>query len=325
MMTETASNTTTNHSNWLPYLACPIPGVSMEIQQQLQLIHNYIVCPLSLTIAACSFLGNFFLIVSVMRLKATAHPSLTYFSSLAVSDVIWATLQFYRCPADYMGIYHCSPRRLRILSVPLGALSFCGTLCNLIILSIDRYRAISKPLWYRTHMTQSRATRDAIITWLLTLMTACVIFPTLMPSISQTQPYLYKASWIAFRIFVSVCNLVIIVCHVKIYKATRGQRNNIIAQRDAQQTAALEQRERKITKTLNLIIITFVISYFPPFVMTNILRLIGYVPLSTFLSQLYVVFLTLNGLLNPMICFVKNENLRRSLRDLFKCRCTAQE
>ena len=324
-MTETTPNTTTNHSSSLPYLACPILGVSMEIQQQLRLIHNYIVCPLSLTLAACSFLGNFFLIVSVMRLKATAHPSLTYFSSLAVSDLIWATLQFYRCSADYLGIYHCSQRRLRILSVPLGALSFCGTLCNLIILSIDRYRAISKPLWYRTHMTQSRATRDAIISWLLSLMAACVIFPTLMPSISQTQPYFYKASWIIFRIFFSVSNLVIIVCHVKIYKATRGQQNNIISQCHAQQTANLLQRERKITKTLTLIMITFVISYLPPFVITNILRLIGYVPLSTFLSQLYVVFLTLNGLLNPMICFVKNENLRRSMRDLFECRCTAQE
>ncbi|XP_044181487.1 trace amine-associated receptor 7a-like [Acropora millepora] len=319
MTTETTPNTTTSHSNSLPYLACPIPGVSMGIQQQLQLVHNYIVCPLSLTLAACSFLGNFFLIVSVMRLKATAHPSLIYFSSLAVSDLIWTTLQFYRCSADYLGIYHCSPRRLRILSVPLGALSFCGTLCNLVILSMDRYRAISKPLWYRTHMTQSRATRDAIITWLLSLMAACLIFPTLMPSISQTQPYFYKASWITFRIFVSLCNLVIIVCHVKIFKATIGQRNSIISQCDAQQTATLQQRERKITKTLTLIMITFLISYLPPFVITNILRLIGYVPLNTFLSQLYVVFFTLNGLLNPMICFVKNENLRRSLRDLFKC------
>ena len=325
MMTEITPNTTTNRSSSLPYLACPIPGVSMEIQQQLQLIHNYILCPLSLTIAACSFLGNFFLIVSVMRLKATAHPSLTYFSSLAVSDLIWATVQFYRCVFDYLGIYHCSPRRLRIVSVPLGALSFCGTLCNLIILSMDRYRAISKPLWYRTHMTQSRATRDAIITWLLSLMAACVISPTLIPSFSQTQPHLYQAAWIAFSIFVSICNLVIIVCHVKIYKATRGQRNNIISQCDAQQTATLLQREKKITKTLTLIMMTFVISYLPPFVITNILRLIGHFPLHVILSQLYVVFLSLNGLLNPMICFVKNENLRGSLRDLFKCRRIAQE
>ncbi|XP_015753307.1 PREDICTED: alpha-1A adrenergic receptor-like [Acropora digitifera] len=325
MMTEITPNTTTNRSSSLPYLACPIPGVSMEIQQQLQLIHNYILCPLSLTIAACSFLANFFLIVSVMRLKGAAHPSLTYFSSLAVSDLIWTTVQFYRCVFDYLGIYHCSPRRLRIVSVPLGALSFCGTLCNLIILSMDRYRAISKPLWYRTHMTQSRATRDAIITWLLSLMAACVISPTLMPSFSQIQPYLYQASWIAFIIFVSVCNLVIIVCHVKIFKATIGHRNNIISQCDAQQTAALLQREKKITKTLSLIMITFVISYLPPFVITNILRLIGYFPLSVFLGQLYVVLISLNGLLNPMICFVKNENLRRSLRDLFKCRCTARD
>ena len=324
-MAETAFNPTTNHSSSLPYLACPVPGVSMEIQQQLQFVHNYILCPLSLMIVACSLLGNLFLIFSVMRLKAKAHHSLTYFSSLAVSDLIWSIVQFCRCVADYLGIYHCSPGRLRILFVLFGALSFCGTLSNLIILSIDRYRAISKPLWYRTHMTQSRATRDAIITWLLSLMAACVISPTLMPSFSQIQPYLYQASWIAFIIFVSVCNLVIIVCHVKIFKATIGHRNNIISQCDAQQTAALQQREKKITKTLTLIMITFVISYFPPFVITNILRLMGYFPLSVFLGQLYVVLISLNGLLNPMICFVKNENLRGSLRDLFKCRCTAQE
>ena len=321
-MAVTAPNTTTNHSSSLPYLACPVPNVSMEIQQQLQLINSYFLCPLSLTIATCSFLGNFFLIVAVMRIKATAHPSLTYFSSLAVSDVIWTIVQFYRCSADYLGIYHCSPRRLRIFSVPLGALSFCGTRCNLIILSMDRYRAINKPLWYRTHMTQSRATRGAIITWVLSLMNACVIFPTLIPSLSQTRPFLYQGAWIVFTIFAFVCNLVIIAFHVKIYKATRGQRNNMISQCNEQQTAALLLREKKITKIVSLILITYVISYLPPFVISIILRLIGYFQLHVPLSQLFSTFLTLNGLLNPMICFVKNKNLRRSFCDLSRCRCT---
>ena len=324
MMAVTAPNTTTNHSSSLPYLACPVPDVSIKIQQQLQLINSYFLCPLSLTIATCSFLGNFFLIVAVMRIKATAHPSLTYFSSLAVSDLIWTTVQFYRCVADYLGIYYCSPRRLSIFSAPLSALSFCGTLCNLIIISKDRYRAINKPLWYRTHMSQSRATRDAIISWLLSLMTACVIFPTLFPSVSQTQPFLYQAAWVVLASFLFGCILVIIVYHVKIYKVTRGQRKTI-PQCNAQQTAALLQREKRITKVVSLIMVTFVISYLPLLVGSIILRLIRYFQLHAAVSQLFTTFLTLNGLLNPMICFIRNENLRRSLRDLFKCRCTAQE
>ena len=184
-LVSTATKTTNNHSGLPLNLACPIPGISMEIQQKLQLTHSYFLCTLSLAIATCSFLANFLLIFAVMRLRASAHPSLTYFCSLAGSDLIWTTVQLYRCLADYFGIYHCSPRRLVILFGSIGNASFCGTLSNLVIISRDRFHAISLALWYGSHMTQSCAVRDAIVSWLSSFLITSAVTPIFFRSIFQ--------------------------------------------------------------------------------------------------------------------------------------------
>ena len=317
-MVSTAPNTTTNHSSLPPYLPCPVPGFSMEIQQKLQFINGYFLCPLSLTIATCSFLGNFLLIFAVMRQRATAHPSLTYFCSLAVSDLIWTTVQFYRCSADYFGIYHCSPRRLVLLFGSIGTVSSYGTLSNLIIISRDRFRAISRPIWYRSHMTQSRAFRDAIASWLSSLITTCAVSPIFFRSVFHITTIIYQAAWVIATVLLTVSGSIIIAFHVKMYKASRDQRNNM-PQCNAQQAAAALLREKRVAKTMRLIMIAFVISYSPPLLIAIILLGIGYVEIYNSLGQLFVVFITLNGLLNPMICFTRNENLRRSLRDSFRC------
>ena len=317
-MLSNAPNITSNHSSLSPYLACPVPGISTEIQQKLQLIHSYFLCPLSLTIAACSFLGNFLLIVAVMRLRVTAHPSLIYFCSLAVSDLIWTTVQFYRCSADYLGIYHCSPRRLVLLFGSIGTVSFCGILSNLVIISRDRFRAISRPLWYRSHITQSRALRDAIVSWLSSLITACAVSPIFLRSVFQIKTIIYQAAWIIATVFLTVSGSIIIACHVKMYKASRDQRKNM-PQCNAQQEAAALLREKRVAQTMTLIVIAVVISYSPPLVIPIILLLQGYFEMFNSLSHLLLIFIALNGLLNPTICFTRNENLRRSLRDLLRC------
>lgn len=317
-MVSTAPNTTTNHSSLSPYLVCSVPGISMGIQQKLQFIHSYFLCPLSLTIAACSFLGNLLIIVAVMRLRASAHPSLIYFCSLAVSDLIWTSVQFYRCSADYFGIYHCSLRKLVHLFGSIGTLSFCGTLSNLVIISRDRFRAISRPLWYRSHMTQSRALRGAIVSWLSSLITTTAVSPIFCRSIFNIATIIYQLAGIITTVFLIVSGSIIIACHLKMYKVSRDQRNNV-PQCNAQQAAAALLRERKVAKTVRLIMIAFVISYSPPLVILIILLVVGYVELYNSFSPLFRVFITLNGLLNPMICFTRNENLQRSVRDLFRC------
>ena len=317
-MVSTAPNTSNNHSSLSLNLACPIHGISMEIQKKLQLTHSYFLCPLSLAIATCSFLANFLLIFAVMRLRASAHPSLIYFCSLAGSDLLWTTVQLYRCFADYFGIYHCSPKRLVILFGSIGTASFCGTLSNLVIISRDRFHATSRPLWYRSHMSQSRALRDAIVSWLSSLLITCAVTPIFFRSVFQIKTTIYQAAWIIATIFVTISGSVIIVCNIKMYKASRDQRN-VMPQCNAQQAAATLRRERRVAKTMKLIMIAFLISYLPPLVILIILLFIGYVEIYNSLSQLFLIFITINGLLNPVICFSRNENLRRSLRDSWRC------
>ena len=318
-MTPTTPNTTTNESSSLPYLACPVHGVSMEIQQKIQLLNSYFLRPLNLTLAICSFLAKVLLIVAVMRLRATAHPSLTLFCSLSASDLMWTLLQFYGTLADYFGIYYCSPRRLRVLTVPLRVISICGTLSNLVIISIDRFRAISRPLWYRSHMTQSRALKDVFISWLITGIVATLLVAVQFPSVFQPTDIILLSANIISPFYFAACCSVIIASHFKMYKASKDQWKNL-PQCNAQQAAAARLREKKVAKTVSFLLIAFVFTHVPSFAIPLILYLTRQRRMLELLVLFYSIFMTLNGLMNPLIYFKRNESMQRSLRELFRCR-----
>ena len=90
-------------------------------------------------------------------------------------------------------------------------------------------------------------------------------------------------------VFATTSGSVIIVCDTNVYKASRDQLN-VMLQCNAQQAAATLQRERRVANTMKLIMIAFVISYSPPFVIIIILLVIGYVEICNDHSLLDIYF-----------------------------------
>lgn len=231
------------------------------------------------------------------------------------SDLMQTLLQFYGTLADYFGIYYCSPRRLQVLIVPLRVISICGTLSNLVIISIDHFRAISRPLWYRSHMTQSRALKDVFISWLITGIVATLLVAVQIPSVFQPRDIILLGANIISPFYFAACCSVIIA----MYKASRDQWKNL-PQCNAQQAAAARLREKKVAKTVSFFLIAFVFTHIPYFAIPLILYLTRQREMLELLVVFYSIFMTLNGLMNPLIYFKRNGSMQRSLRELFRCR-----
>ena len=301
-------NRTTNHSNPLPYLACLVPDVSLETQNKLRFISNSVLLPLDLTLAVLSFFTNFLFLVAVARIKTRQHPSLTLFCSLSATDLIWAMLCCFRGVKKSLHEHLCPPQRDEETFVAI--LCIFSTLTNLAVISDDRYRAVSRVMWYVSHMTRSRAGKKAFFSWLGSITLTVMVF--FLP--------VSKVKTIIGGIFGIACSLIIIFCHVRIFVTNRAHRKRM-PQSGASHAAAALRREKRVAKTLGLILVLFVCTLLPALAVPVVLNALGYTGSKGPFRLFFTILLTFNGLVNPTINFRRNEAIRRSVCGMFGCEC----
>ena len=305
-----STNITFNETSPLPYLACLIPGISVELQEKLRAITNSVFVPLHLVMASLSFLSNLLLLVSVVRMKTRQHPSLRLLCSLAVNDLLWAAVVFSRGMRKATHIYLCPTKREEYTYICI--LCLFATLSNLAVISRDRYRAVQRPRWYRVHMTKSRALKEAIASWLisLTLVTVTFILSRLLPE----KRFLAHILGVTFYLG---CLVIIISCYTGIFVANRRHKKDML-QKEMQSLAALK-REKQLAWTIGFILLALGITFLPALACPIVLTTMGYRGLAPF-RPFFTILITFNGLINPLINCGRNDAIRRSIRDLFVCK-----
>ena len=87
----------------------------------------------------------------------------------------------------------------------------------------------------------------------------------------------------------------------------------------ARHLVAVIERERKLAITVGLILLALVFTFLLAFVTPLVLSVMEYRSKSPF-RPFFTIFITLNGILNPMINCGRNETIRRSARRLFDCK-----
>ena len=112
--------------------------------------------PLGMLMAAMSFVCNTLVVLTVARSQSLRQPSLLMLCSLSITDVIFAIHALLRDALITTDPHFCS-EPFREEGTYLGILCYLATRSILTMISRDRYLAVSKPSWYRNHMTQSRA------------------------------------------------------------------------------------------------------------------------------------------------------------------------
>ena len=273
-------------------------------------VSYFFVLPLDTLLALLSFSCNSLIVAAVLRTRSIQRPSLLLLSSLSMTDVLWAIISLYKnihifvefCPTKQRG----PGERIAYVT------SHFSTLGNLAVISCDRLLALRKPMWYRTRVTRSHAIKQIFFVWLgsgtiATLSASALLYPSMEFVNSSIVPLWYV-----------VCISVIIFCHVGILVANR--RHRVAMAQYEGNMRAIVAREKRVTNTVGLILIVLCFTFLPALVAPIVLYLSGHATRDALsLRFFYLLLVTLNGLLNPLLNYGRNEEVRRAVRIMIRC------
>ncbi|XP_068737224.1 adrenocorticotropic hormone receptor-like [Montipora capricornis] len=291
---------------------CFIQSIPEDAQRTLQNVTKLFVIPLDTLLALLSFTFNSVVLAAVLRTRSIQRPSLLLLCSLSMTDVIWAIFSLVDNTVAFTHESSCPG--LRGFGVKfVVALCLFLVLGNLAIISCDRLLAVSKPWWYRNHVTRSLAIKQVSFVWALSVITC---------GIGAASLYFTKVKFIVRLLTVvwySLCILAILSCYIGIFIANARHRKAMNQYGRHMRTALAS--EKKIANTACLILIVLCFTTLPSLIVPFVLHLMGFsIDDVSFFAQLICLFVTLNGLINPWLNYGRNEDVRSAVRNLIRQR-----
>ena len=294
------TNESTNSTQFL-YQTCPLPNLPKEMKRHFEDI-LYVVRPLATLIAAMFLVCNTLVLIIVKRFQHFRHPSLLILCSLSITDLIFA---LHTLVKEVLLIFRtCLEPAFEEYVMYTGILCYLATLANLAMISRDRYLALSKPLWYCNHMTRSRAFKGIALTWLASSARTLFFFTL------RKSGFGYTSSFMVIMTFYVGTIAMILLNYVRVFMANR--RNTRILGRNF----SVVQREKKLTRVVSVILLCFLFTFLPALIIPIILVAMR---LSLHRFRTFTRFImTINGLLNPLLNFGRNKDMRRALFYMMK-------
>ena len=221
-----------------------------------------------------------------------------------MTDLLYSLYYFLK----YLEIFadeHLCPKKSRdkiSIFSPLCLLTTLGTLA--VIISRDRRLALKKPYWYRTRVTKSRASTLICGIWLASATIA------LLTHIRWRSDVTILLGRILSFLFYVISLSVIIFSYLGVFCKRTSSVDALLAH-------AILKREKRMANTVALILLLFLSTFLP-----GIFIALAHVFSKDVTTQSTIpfkgFFLQLNSLLNPLLNFWRNKEMRRSLRNLLK-------
>lgn len=268
--------------------------------------------------------GNLLIILSVLldpnkSLRRT--PYILLILNLAITDLIVGAM------VEPLSMY-THYREAHGLSINYSWLSqfvyfMCCTasLLSLVILTIDRYFAITSPMWYHVNMTNVRVLQGSIVIWVLSVISSGLLFVVGFVT--------YAFVFANITLFCTV--FILIFSYVRVFMAVKksvGELNSLY-QGDGERNKAQERNllwEKKLTKTHLVMLMAFLACYGPACIMIYLMNSCTSCSCKVihWLRDMHFVLITLNSLINPFVYALRlpafKTTFRRLLRPLYCCK-----
>ncbi|XP_053731261.1 melanopsin-A isoform X5 [Synchiropus splendidus] len=290
---------------------------------------HYTIGSFILAIGITGTVGNFLVIYAFRRSRSLRTPANMFIVNLAIADLLMCVTQ---TPVFFIS----SMRKRWIFGERACELyAFCGALfgiCSMItlmIIAVDRYFVITRPLTSIGVLSYKRAFVVVMVAWAYSLgwslppffgwsayvpeglMTSCTWdYMTFTPSVRAYTTLLFT-----FVFFLPLA--VIIYCYVFIFRAVRSTNQTMqklsISSRESGRTLTRLQNEWKMAKVALLVILLYVVSW-APYSSVALTALAGYADMLTpYMNSVPAVIAKASAIHNPIIYAITHPKYRLAL------------
>ena len=203
----------------------------------------------------------------------------------------------------------------------LGVAAVLTSFSHLVLISIDRYIAIKKPLRYRHIVTKKRIQTGVVLAWVLTVLLLIPAGPVLSVIDSETEIHL-AYSKVMNMILSIVCFLYIVIIgytYGYIYSESRRQKKRLKNQPLSHEETEQIKKDNKAVNTLTIILGAVLLTYLPSIitgaVSSSSERSLEPRVMAVVWSWANTV-VVLNSLFNPLIYCWRFKNLRHAFLEM---------
>ena len=287
---------------------------------------NFFICQaiLSIVFATSALLSNVFLMITVCRNtnlnQRIWQTHATYFVvNLSICDLLAGLVPGYGGLFYNISILRGQTREslvgLQSLIVAAAVMTNIVSSCTIVLMSYDRWLAVSSPLHYKARVTKAKIKAAIASTWIYSLIFSSLPFLGVALSLF---------SLLYCHLHVSVPLIILPVLYWKTLRALRHHNNQVQDVADdngrREMDKAHRNRERKMVSAFLLILVFFYLSFGPQFIAQNVLVFYpDAINQESFSFFLYASnkFLLVNCCLNPFIYAWRIPTYRRAFREIF--------
>ncbi len=284
-----------------------------------------------------AIVGNLVTIIAVWKFEFLRENSACRMvAALAVADFFGAVNPFYGIIARRFISSISILNAVCYVQVISELLAGYGNCCCTLLVTVDRYIFITRPLRYFSIVTPQRALSAILITWMVIIIQIALILafgPSLNAEITcgWGQAMTKAAFYLTLGQFVLITFCVIVPLYGIIgctaWKLSRNDPHITNYPPETQAIHKAKLQERKMVKTIGWVLGTYLTCFIPILLYPTLINFLGYTepfPFGILLGQrILVFFYNFQSIQNPFIYGWKNVQFRKAYQKLLFKKCRA--
>ncbi|XP_072280367.1 melanopsin isoform X1 [Pyxicephalus adspersus] len=297
---------------------------------------HYTIGAVILAVGITGMLGNFLVIYAFCRSRSLRSPANMFIINLAISDFFMSITQ---APVFFAASLH---KRWIFGEKGCELYAFCGALfgitsmITLMVIAVDRYFVITRPLASIGVMSKKRAVLILLGVWLYALawslppffgwsayvpeglLTSCTWdYMTFTPSVRAYTMLLF-----CFVFFIPL--FIIIYCYIFIFKAIKNTNRAVHKigsddNKESQKQYQKMKKEWKMAKIALIVILLYVISW-SPYSTVALVAFAGYSSMLTpYMNSVPAVIAKASAIHNPIIYAITHPKYRMAIAKYIPC------
>ncbi|ESO87831.1 hypothetical protein LOTGIDRAFT_84413, partial [Lottia gigantea] len=289
-----------------------------------------------IAIAACAVVGNIIILAAIIFKKRRIRHNYTrttfiLVGSLAVADIMVGLLAmpFY--------IFLLWKRGIRItdflcsVAFSLDVLACSSSIFHIIMMAVDRYLAISRPLYHKI-LPSYVSFIFVAIAWIVPTL---ISVPPLLSNAHLNEnmniscalcesdthlsvEYRITSTVLSFYIPAIIVCILYLMLYLTIKKRQIVRENNLTELQGNADKKKVSHADSAAAKTIGLILSCFLISWTPFFVL-NLCFLGTENETIQIIFAITVIWSYANSMINPFVYYRCNKSIKETVRDMFNC------